>query len=134
MIWDIVRKKLEDAGIGQSGVDMFEESFPATVNKGIMLRSPLTGIVIDPHIPGFHKPLMQVILRDTDIAAGKVKAKQILDVLTVTEIKDYPATADRMAVRLSVFYPKTLPIQYPRLDGNSVEWSMNFITAFGFRR
>jgi hypothetical protein len=134
MIWDIIRKKLDDAGLAQSGVDMFEETMPGEVVRGVMLRSPLTGIVIDPYIPGFHKPSMQVIIRHTDPVVGRKLALDIVDALTVKAIEDYPATAERLAVRLSVFYPKTLPIQYPRLEGNAIEWSINFTTAFGFRK
>ncbi|MER9176315.1 minor capsid protein [Mesorhizobium sp. M0955] len=134
MIWDIIRTKIEDAGLAVSGADMFEETMPADIKIGIMLRSPLSGIVVDPHIPGFHKPSMQVIVRHTDPVIGRRMALDLVDVLTVVGIEDYDATSARGAIRLSVFYPKTLPIQYPRLDGSCIEWSINFTTAFAVRK
>lgn len=130
MIWDILEKKITDAGLGIAGQTLFRHSMPAEVSRGIMFKNPLVGIVVDPHIPGFHKPDLQCIIRHPDVYEGDTLAEQVQALLTIAGPESYPATAERGAVTLKIFEPKTLPIQYPRLKGNGIEWSLNFITAF----
>lgn len=130
MIWDIISKKLSDAGLGVEGETMFEKRFPADADIGIGFFEPLGGIVVDPHRPGFFKPELQIIVRHKNITEGTELAKAVMKTLTVKGEKFYPANAERGAVMLKVFYPQTLPIQFPALDGNCTEWSVNFTTAF----
>lgn len=133
MIWDILLDKLEAAGIATRGQDLYLHTFPAEVSVGVMLKAPLTGVLVDPHIPGFHKPNLQAIVRHTQPELGETLATRVSRALTVSREEFYLATAVRGRVRLAVFYPRQLPIQYPRLDGNTIEWSLNFTTAFSIQ-
>jgi hypothetical protein len=134
MIWDILADKIQAAGLASIGEDLYLNTFPAETRIGIMLRSPLTGVKIDPYIPGFYKPSLQVIVRHSDPVEGDRLANRLLDVLTITAPEIHDETEDRGQVKISVFYPRELPIQFPRLDGNGIEWSINFVTAFSIQR
>lgn len=130
MIWDILEAKIVDAGLGQPGVSLFRGFMPSDVRVGVMFRHPLQGVRINPYIPGFYRPTLQAIVRHHDPVAGSLLAGQVMKKLTVQGRENHPATAERGAVLISMFYPRELPIQFPRLDGNGIEWSINFITAF----
>lgn len=130
MIWDIIANKIEAAGLGSLEEDIFIQDLPADVRSGIGMFAPLTGIEISPYMPGFYKPDIRIIVRDFDVAAGIAKADRIMKILTVEGEEVYPATVERGRVVLKVFYPKQLPIQFPRQDGNGIEWALSFQTAF----
>jgi hypothetical protein len=130
MIWDIIGQKINTAGLGTFGEDMFVQAMPEDVNQGVAMFAPLDGIRMDPHLPSFYKPTIKIIVRDSKIERGAAKAKQIMDLLTVTGEEVYEANGERGKAVLKVFYPQALPIQFPRLDGNAIEWSINFQTAF----
>lgn len=134
MIWDILVKKIEDAGLGQQGQSLFVGTIPDSVTSAIMIKPPLSGVRVDPNLPDYFKPSIQLIVRDGDVSAGDAKAQALLDCLTISGEESYPATAERGGVQLKLFFPDTLPIRYPRLDGNSYEWSLNFNTAFVLHR
>jgi hypothetical protein len=53
-------------------------------------------------------------------------------VLFVEAPEVHDATAERGRAHISLFYPKSLPIRFPRLEGNGLEWSQHFDAAFGF--
>ena len=98
MIWDIISKKLSDAGLGVEGETMFEKRFPADADIGIGFFEPLGGIVVDPHRPGFFKPELQIIVRHKNITEGTELAKAVMKTLTVKGEEFYPANAERGAV------------------------------------
>lgn len=134
MIWDILEAKVVDAGLVVPGETLFRHSMPADVSRGMMIRAPLSGVSVDPYMPGFYKPDIQIIVRHTDPEQGDKFAYQISRALTINAVETHPAIIDvRGQVRLSVFYPKVLPIQYPRLEGNGFEWSLNFVSAFSIQ-
>jgi hypothetical protein len=132
MIYDILEKKLIDSGLVIPGTSLFRHSMPADAMIGVMIRTPLTGILIDPFIEGWHKTELQVITRHVDPVEGDKMANQVSKILLVEAPETYPATDERGAAHLNVFYPLTLPIQYPRLEGNGLEFSQHFRAAFGF--
>jgi hypothetical protein len=133
MIWDIIRDKLEGAGLATRGQSLFIHAFPPDVNVGVGLFEPLGGIICDPHIPNFYKPELRVIVRHNKVREGRALAEQVMRTLTVRGEELYPANADRGEAELKVFYPKSLPIQFPALDGKTFEWSLNFRTAFSLQ-
>lgn len=136
MIWDILEKKLMDANLivpAVPGSTIFRHTMPATAAKGVMFKNPLTGIPVDPYLPGFYKPSLQAIVRHVDPEIGDTLSDQIVKALQVDEPEDFGPTDKRGRVRIHVFYPSTLPIQFPRLDGNGFEWSLNFTTAFAIQ-
>jgi len=135
MIWDILGEKLTAAGLGKfdDGTDegdMFILDMPAETRKGIGLYAPLDGIKINPHLPGFYKPDIKVIVRDVNVQAGIARANAVMKALTIDKEELYEANDQHGRIMLKIFYPSKLPIQYPRQDGNTIEWSLNFTTAF----
>jgi hypothetical protein len=130
MIWDIIQKKIEDAGLAVGGETLFLQNFPGDVSVGIGMFEPLEGVHIDPYMPGLHKPDLKIIVRHSNVADGAALARQVMNLLTITAEEAYAATADRGAVMLKVFYPRSLPIQFPALSGNGIEWALVFQTAF----
>lgn len=131
MIFDILGKKLTDAGLVVAGESLFYNDMPGEVAVGVMLRSPLQGIPIDPFIVGWHKADLQVITRHTDPVEGEKLANNVTKVLLVEGPEYHEATVDRGPVHINVFWPKTYPIRFPRLEGNGLEWSQHFRAAFG---
>lgn len=131
MIYDILEEKLTSAGF-TPGENLFRNFMPADVEVGVMTRSPLTGININPTIPGWYRTKIQIITRHRDVVAGLDMATKVAKVLNVEFIETHPATAERGEAHISLFYPDTLPIQFPQLDGNGYEISQHFTTAFGF--
>lgn len=135
MIWDIMVAKLLDANLDlEAGVSLFVETMPSDVTVGVMLRSPLSGVRIDQYLPGYYKPVLQVIVRHTDPVLGETLAGKVNDALTIAGEESYPQNADRGAVQLKLFCPRELPIRFPRMDGGTVEWSTSFLSAFTLKR
>lgn len=133
MIYDILEKKLADSGLVVPGTSLFRSTMPHDVSIGVMIRTPLTGITIDPHIEGWHKTQMQVICRHTDPVEGAKFAQQVTKILLVDKPEFYEASDERGPAHINVFYPVTLPIQFPRLEGNGLEFSQHFQAVFGFK-
>jgi hypothetical protein len=134
VIADILEKKLEAAGLGLvAGDNLFRNTMPGDVKVGVMTREPLAGMPINPFIEGWYKPRMQVIVRHTDPVEGRALANQVIKALLVEGREKHEATEEHGACHIDLFYPDQEPIQYPRLDGNTIEWSLNFNTAFGIK-
>lgn len=133
MIWDILEKKIIDAGLGVPGTSLFRNTMPAECKVGVMLRAPLQGIKTDPYKPGFFKTPLQAIIRHQDVVDGERLANLVTNALTVAGPEVYQPNADRGQVRISIFFPRELPIQFPHLEGNGIEWSINFVTAFAIQ-
>lgn len=134
MIMDILGEKLEKAGLGTRGKSIFNHQFPADIPVGTFFRYPLTGISVDPYIPNWHKVRCQVIVRHTSVAEGEKMADAVSRALIAEGEEDYPATSERPAIRLVRFFPDSLPVRFPRLEGNSIEWSMHFDAVFSVDR
>lgn len=133
MIFDILEKKLTDAGLVVAGESLFRQDMPGECLVGVMLRAPLSGVAIDPYIVGYHMTSIQVITRHTDPVLGEKLANDVCKALAVEIEEPFEATAERGAGSIKVFYPKTLPIRFPRLEGNGLEWSQNFTASFGLK-
>lgn len=130
MIWDIIAKKIEDAGLAQTGENLFLDEMPAHIRVGVMIKSPLAGIKLDHHLPGYYTPDLQLIVRHNEAANGTVMANALIKALTVHKPERYEATNERGPAQINLFLAKTLPIRYPRLTGDLIEWSCNFRTSF----
>ena len=130
MIWDILENKLIVAGFGPVGKSLFREHMPADVRIGIMIKSPVTGISIDPYIPGFYKTEFQIIVRHAEANAGELMAKAVMNAIVKEAPETFAATAEHGAVKVHRIGATKLPIRFPRLEGNGIEWSLNFWTSF----
>lgn len=132
MIYDILEGKLIANGFA-AGVDLFRNYMPADCVIGVMTRVPLQGLPIDPHIPNYYRGKMQVIVRHKDPVDGAALAARVQRILTVERRETYPASDERGETHLDLFLADTLPISFPRLDGNSFEWSQHFRCVFGMK-
>ncbi|MBD9511632.1 hypothetical protein IB265_33290 [Ensifer sp. ENS10] len=133
MIYDILEKKLTDSGLVVAGQSLFRNYMPPECKIGVMIRTPLTGIEINPFIEGWHKTSMQVITRHVDPVEGARMAAHVSRLLIVEAPEKHEASDERGPAHINVFYPSALPIQYPRLEGNGLEFSQHFTAAFGFK-
>lgn len=131
MRYDILIDILEKAGLGRAGETIFLDEMPADCKRGILIKTPLSGIRFDHYLPGYFKTRIQVIVRARTRADGNDYAQQVLKALWTQEVKDYtdPATGD-FAMRTLQVLPDTQPISFPRSDGSGVEWSINFAFAY----
>ncbi len=130
MIWDIIVNKIEGAGLGEAGQTIFRGTLPADKEVAIGLFEPLEGIAVDPHLPDYYKPNLKVIVRHNKISDGRKLAYALMALLAVQGEEFYPANDERGEALIKVFYPRSLPIQFPSNVGNLTEWSLNFQTAF----
>lgn len=126
IIEDVLVDKLTKSGLVVPGKTLFKAMMPAEVSIGVMIRPPLTGIKIDPYITDWYKTRMQIITRHIDPAEGEVLANKICDELIV-EAPELHKTHNCKIVR---FFPEALPVQFPRLKGNGIEYSQHFQTVF----
>ncbi|MFA9261788.1 MAG: minor capsid protein [Undibacterium sp.] len=129
MIWDILVKKIEDAGLGIAGESIFVGNMPAGLKSGVMIKFPLSGIDIDYYIPGYFIPDIQIIVRNSDPYLGEKIANDVMKAVSMQN-QSFPATFDRRAVHVNMLIPSKLPIRFPALEGNSIEFSLNFISSF----
>jgi hypothetical protein len=132
MIFDILEKKLEDAGIGIPGETIFRGFLPSEVEIGVMSRVPLDGIPIDHYIPDRYTGKIQIISRHKDPVLGSAMAEAISKALTVQSTERHEANEERGYAEITQFLPETLPIQFPRLEGDGIEWSQHFKAVFSF--
>lgn len=130
MIYDVFLQKLQAHGF-VSGSDVFLEFVPAEITRAVMLRTPFSGVKIDPFIPGRYKGELQVVCRETEVGHGRALSKLVQKILTTQSREIYPATAERGEVHLDLAFPQTLPVRYPTLEGNAIEWSQVFDVVWG---
>ena len=131
MIYDILEEKLTAKGF-TAGETLWRNHMPAETSIGVMIKSPLSGIEINPYILGWHRTDMQVIIRHIDPVDGMKMALAVSRILTIDGSESFPASEERGPAHINLFIPKHLPIQFPRLEGNGYEFSINFTAAFGF--
>lgn len=125
MIYDHFQAKLLPLGL-QPGKSLFLLTIPADITQAVMLRQPLGGAKIDPHIPARHRGELQVVTRHPEPLAGARLAASLQKALTSQSREFFAATADHGPGHVDLCFPKTLPVNYPRLDSNLFEWSQTF--------
>ncbi len=104
---------------------------PAECTEGVLIKPPLSGIEHDNYMPGFYKSRLQIIVRAQSEARGEKLAEQSIKALLHRETKDYyDQPGKKFAMRVNFLLQDQLPIRYPRLDGNGIEWSCNFLISF----
>lgn len=121
---EIIVARLSTAGLGVPGQTLFAHFFPPDIPQGIMVRSPLQGIKIDHYLPGFYCAKIQVIVRAQSQVNGEALAKQVMEAMQTSRNANWTDGTTTVFVRQSL--PETLPVRYPRSDGNGIEWSMHF--------
>jgi len=133
---DLLAAKLAEdlADLGQTvvaGESLFIDAMSAETERGVLLRIPLTGIAFDHYIPNYYpRAKIQVIVRAPTEDVGKPLADAVVKALTTHMPRDYEDEDDDVVMRINQMLPDTLPIRYPRSEGNLIEWSINFYVNF----
>jgi hypothetical protein len=115
---------IEEAGFGEEGVDLFIGTIPADVTKGVMLRAPLNPTEVDEGMQNFYDTEFQIIVRDTDPAAGFDRADRISKALRAFRL-------ERDGLSISWLRRRTLPVQYPKGDMDDIETSVHMQVGYG---
>lgn len=132
MIFDILEEKLKRSLLLVPGETLFRDYMPPEVTIGAMTKVPLQGISIDPHMDDYYRGEMQVITRHTNPVAGAKLALDIDRLLRVRVSEFHDPSEERGRAEIKLFWPQTLPIRFPRLEGNGFEWSQTFQAVFTF--
>lgn len=129
---DLIADYLEAQDLGLPGVNIFEEEMPASTKVGILLKLPLQGIPVDHELPGYFRGQLQAIVRAQKVDTGDRLAHAVSTALTLV---NQPFAGEDGAEAMFVNYlrPRTLPIVYPRSDGNGKEWSINMDASYLLR-
>lgn len=135
MIFDILETKLAAVGFqaGRPQNGLFRYTMPADVVTGVMLRTPLDGVKVNPHMTGFYTAEIQAIVRHFDPVEGMAMAQRVVEALKVEVREDYPPSVERGPAHITHCWPCDLPILFPRLEGNGYEISVHMRTSFGFQ-
>ncbi len=114
---DTLLAKLETDGLGTQGVDLFINNIPARVEEATALMSDL--MPIDPELPNYRKGRFQVVVRSRTHAAGYGRAQSVTAALTMENraLTGYKINYSR---------PQHEPFDFPRSEGNGLEFSVNF--------
>ena len=105
---------IAEAGEATEGKDIFVNTMPAEVSRGVMLRPPLTGIEIDEGMRGHYSAEFLVIVRDPDAMTGYERAERISKILKARNLT-------KPGVHYTWLRPMELPVSYPRGDGDEIE-------------
>lgn len=112
-------ERLENAGCGKRGKDVFIDTLPFDSPTGIVLRSSISGDRIDHELPGFMKATFRLIARASNHAEGQAKLQKAITALWIEQ----PVEMGTMNVRSC--RPITTPMIYPLSPGNLREFSVN---------
>jgi hypothetical protein len=126
---EILAKVLEDAGIGTIGETIFVHRMDAETNVGILLRNPLDGTPVDPNLPGYYRSKLQAIVRHTTQQAGDELTGRVGKALKMFN-RRFTGPGGELVMKINHIFPSQLPITYPRLPGQGIEWSLNFTTSY----
>lgn len=108
---------IAEAGLGTPGVDLFVGTIPGDVASGIMVRPPLNPAEIDEGMDGHIDETIIVIVRDPDMAEGYARAKALMSALKKIEHRQGD-------IYFSWIRPESMPVSYPRGDGDEIETSL----------
>ena len=122
---------LEAAQIGVKPEAIYIDEMPATETIGVLLRLPLTGVPINHELPGYYRSQVQAIVRAQKAANGDLLAARVSAALTLTD-RSLPAGGPE-SMFVTFLRPRTLPVVYPRSDGNGKEWSISLDACYVMR-
>lgn len=128
---DLLANQLASQGVGIIGKTIFAHYMPAECEQGVLIKLPIGGIEHDNYMPGFYKSRIQAIVRAQSESKGEKLSDKVIQALVHKQTKDYfDQPGSKFAMRINYLLQDQLPIRYPRLDGNGIEWSLNFLTSF----
>lgn len=100
------------------------QTLPAGVDLAMMIAAPLTGMGVDPELPGFHKGPFQLVVRHRTAKEAEELAQRVSDAVE-TEIG-----VDLTKVHINYIRPRHLAVSFPRSDGDYFEAVVNFDLCF----
>lgn len=128
---DKISQLLQDAQLGVEGQTLFIHQMPADCKRGILIKPPANGIKVDNTLPGYYRSTLQLIIRAQTHTDGEPFANEVMQAVTHKQTKDYlDQPGNKFAMRVNYLLADQLPLRYARLDGNGIEWSLNFITSY----
>lgn len=119
----VAAELIQAAGLGEIGVDLYVNTMPSDVHKGVMLRDPLMGAELNEELDGFVIHEFQVIVRDNDPEAGWHLARSVGQALTQERLISDKVYILKMA-------PLSMPATYPKMDSDELETSLRMRCAF----
>lgn len=126
---DIIAKIINDSDLAAENTDLFLHHMPDDVEQGVLVRNPLQGNPINHYIPGYMKGSLQVVCRALTYEKGTALSTGILNLLNIEGSPEY-TDDDGNTMTINFLRPRTLPIVYPRLPGNTIEWSIIFDACY----
>jgi len=116
---------IQDNGLGRQGETLFVHMLPAEAERGILLRTPLSGTPIDYELPGYYKAQFQLIVRipAADYEAGEQLVNDVIASLTMSETQVEE-------VFFNYSRPRTKPTPFPLSKGNLIEFNVMFDCCF----
>lgn len=115
--------RIHGAGIAVKGTTLFLNMMPMEAQTAVLLRTPLQGTKIDYYLPGYFKTDFQVIVRTRDDEAGENLMRQVMNLLTFSNL-----TLGGQAFKYC--RPRSLPIAFPLSSGNMIEHTVMFDCCF----
>lgn len=117
-----IQSFLAAQGAGTIGVDLFAYHMPAVIDEGILVLSQVPS-ERDDIIDNYYRGEFQVVVRSKDRENGRLRCKQIAGILD-GERRVMGDTNYRFIRSMHE------PMGYPRSEGNSLEFSVNFQCAY----
>lgn len=131
MRWDLIARRIQDQGLGVEGQTLFIYEMPANVEEGILIKPPLKGVSVDHYIPGYHTCDLQIVIRGLTYEATLVRATAIYNLFHGHSRVEYTEIGSSdVVMKTKQVLADTLPISFPRLEGNGIEFSANFNAVF----
>lgn len=118
MNFEAIVQRLEDAGLGKAGENLFISFMPDGM-PGILLRPYPGGVSIDHYLPGFRKDKFMMIVRGSDYVETRELAEAAVKAITVVQ---------RTTLGGSLFQymrPKHDPFSFPHSKGQLIEFLVN---------
>jgi hypothetical protein len=126
---ELLAQVLQDADCGVIGETIFVHRMDAETRIGILLRNPLDGTPVDPNLPGYYRSKLQAIVRHDSQAEGDLLADKVGKALKMFN-RRFTGPGNQLVMKVNHIFPSQLPITYPRLPGQGIEWSLNFTTSY----
>ena len=128
---DKIARIIQDAQLGTEGQTIFIHQMPAECQRGILIKPPAGGVYVDNTLPGYFRSTLQIIVRAQTHLDGEEFSAKVMKAVVHKQSRDYfDQPGNQFAMRINYLLAEQLPLRYARLDGNGIEWSLNFLTSY----
>lgn len=116
-----MQRRLDGAGVGAMGTDLFIYSMPAEVTRGVMLTPGASGDAVNHEVPGYRPAAsFQIVVRALEHEDGFALMARAVKAATITQ----PIALG--PYRINHARPRHDAVVTPRADGNGLEFSVAF--------